>query len=132
MMWAMITSLLSDEQKHAFGQRLKDLRKRKALTMKEVASSLGVQPNHYGKYEAGMHLPPIEKVVALGEMFSVSLDYLILGKTSEQTELTNTGLAERLRRIQEFDRRELEVTAELLDALIAKHRLTETMKPIPV
>lgn len=131
-MWAMVASLLSDEQKQAFGQRLKDLRKHKRLTMKEVANRLGVQANHYGKYEAGMHLPPIEKAVALTELFNVSLDFLILGKATEQSALTNTGLAERLRRIQEFDRRELEIAAELLDALIAKHRLSETMKPVPV
>ncbi|GAB7203437.1 hypothetical protein OS12_48880 [Dickeya oryzae] len=43
----------TEEQRRAFGQRLKVLRNRHRRTQKDMAVRLGVQISQYNKYESG-------------------------------------------------------------------------------
>ena len=60
--------------------RLKQLRKVKGVTQKQLAEILGITERHYRKYEAGAVDPPTSTSVKLSDYFNVSLDYLV-GKT---------------------------------------------------
>lgn len=64
------------------GQRIKYLREQKGLTQKDVATKLGVEPAAISKYELDMREPNIEALKMLGELFDVSIDY-ILGRTPD-------------------------------------------------
>ncbi|MBP1039329.1 helix-turn-helix transcriptional regulator, partial [Serratia fonticola] len=44
----------TEEQRRAFGQRLKELRNQQRKTQKEVAALIGLQLSQYNKYESGM------------------------------------------------------------------------------
>lgn len=50
----------TEEQRRAFGLRLKELRKQQHKTQKEVATRIGLQLSQYNKYESGMHIPPAD------------------------------------------------------------------------
>lgn len=63
-----------------FCERLKLLRKQKGLTQNAVASILGIAKSTYVKYERGEREPRYGTLVALTEIFQVSIDYL-LGKS---------------------------------------------------
>jgi transcriptional regulator with XRE-family HTH domain len=133
MMTAIMRKLQDADLRKAFGQRLKSLRKEKGFTQKEVAAHLGVLHTHFNKYESGMAAPPFEKLVLLAKLLGTSLDFLVLGQVPDDAAFkANTGLLERFKRIQSFDRRDQETVAEVIDAMIAKSQMKEVLKPIPV
>ena len=60
--------------------RLRELRRAKGLTLKEVGSLVGVAESTMSLYESGKRQPDYEMLQALAEFFGVSTDYL-LGRT---------------------------------------------------
>lgn len=60
-----------------FSEQLKDLRKTKGLTQKEVSEKIGIARGSYGNWERGKREPNIEMLVKLADYFDVSLDYLL-------------------------------------------------------
>lgn len=63
-----------------FHERLKFLREKKGITQKDMAEILDISKSAYIKYERGEREPKYGTLVALSEIFNVSVDYLI-GKT---------------------------------------------------
>ena len=64
----------------SFGERLKNLRLERRLTMQEVAFKIGLAKSSYAGYEGGHRSPPVDKLIALAKLYQVSTDY-ILGLT---------------------------------------------------
>jgi transcriptional regulator with XRE-family HTH domain len=62
------------------GKRIKELRKKKGITQKELASYLGVSDRAVGYYESGQRTPPPDILQKIADFFNVSTDYL-LGRT---------------------------------------------------
>lgn len=58
-----------DDMRKAFGNRLKTMRKQRRWTQKELAAMLDIGLSQFNKYESGMHIPPIEKLIQLSELF---------------------------------------------------------------
>jgi transcriptional regulator with XRE-family HTH domain len=63
-----------------FNIRLRELRKEKGLTQKQIADYLGISDKGYGYYELGQREPCISIIIALCDFYDVSADYLI-GRT---------------------------------------------------
>lgn len=57
--------------------RIKELRKKKKLTLTELASEVGVAMSTMSNYELGNREPNNEMLLKLAEFFDVSVDYLI-------------------------------------------------------
>lgn len=57
--------------------RLKELRKEKGVSQKEVASALGISLSAYSNYEQGIREPNIEMIIAICRYYDVSSDYLL-------------------------------------------------------
>lgn len=62
-------------------QRIHVLRKRTGLTQTQLADRLHLSPSALGNYEQGRRLPSVEILVEMAELFDVSLDYLLTGKS---------------------------------------------------
>lgn len=60
-------------------ERIRDLREQADLTQTEVSQKLNIQRATYSNYENGLRTPPLEILVALAELYEVSLDYIIRG-----------------------------------------------------
>ena len=60
-----------------FGKRLKEFRKKKNLTQKEVAVGIGVSEQAVSKWENGECLPDVYNLKLLGQFLHVSIDYLL-------------------------------------------------------
>ncbi|KSU14876.1 helix-turn-helix domain-containing protein [Lactococcus lactis] len=60
-----------------FSERLKELRKEKDLTQKEIANKLGVSRVAYTNWENGKREPNIERFVKLADYFNVNIDYVV-------------------------------------------------------
>ena len=63
--------------------RLKDIRKDRDLSQKTIAKVLNTSQVQYSRYEMGIRLIPIDKLVILANYYNVSTDYL-LGLTNER------------------------------------------------
>lgn len=58
------------------GERIKELRKKKNITIAEAAKALGVAPRTYSSYEAEEREPNIETINRIADYYNVSVDYL--------------------------------------------------------
>ncbi len=61
-------------------KRLKELRKEKGLTQKEIAQLLNIKQNSYSNWETGKKNPSQENLSQLAQILDTSTDYL-LGNT---------------------------------------------------
>lgn len=67
-----------------FGTRLARLRKEKGMTQGELAEKLNLSPQAISKWENDQSSPDIQSLLALSEIFGISVDEL-LGKQKEET-----------------------------------------------
>ena len=63
--------------------RLRDIRKDRDLSQKDIEKVLNTSQVQYSRYEMGIRLLPIDKLVMLANYYNVSTDYL-LGLTNER------------------------------------------------
>jgi transcriptional regulator with XRE-family HTH domain len=61
------------------GERIRELRKRKKLTLRELAADLGIPFTTLGNYERGDRQPDFGFVLDVANYFGVSMDYLTRG-----------------------------------------------------
>ena len=102
------------------GPRIAALRRSANLSQAELASKLKISPSAVGMYEQGRREPALDVLVAMAEIFGVTLDFLVTGRAAnaqEQSQL-NQILLERVaaadmklsnRRVRPFSRQELAV-----------------------
>lgn len=74
-----------------FNNRLYEFRKQKGLSQEELASRVNVSRQTVSKWEIGESAPDMEKLVALSELFDISLDELVLGKKTVTDENEEKG-----------------------------------------
>ena len=68
-----------------FNNRLYQLRKQKGLSQEELANRLNVSRQTVSKWEVGDSTPDMEKLIAMSDLFGVSLDNLVMEKKEGQT-----------------------------------------------
>jgi transcriptional regulator with XRE-family HTH domain len=60
-----------------FGEKLRTLRQRQGLTMREVADKLGLSTHGYiGDLESGRRQPSLELATRIADLFGVTVDQL--------------------------------------------------------
>lgn len=67
-----------------FTENIRALRKRAKYTQEEVSQKLNIQRQTYCNYENATRTPPIEIILALANLYHVSVDYLITGKNTSR------------------------------------------------
>jgi transcriptional regulator with XRE-family HTH domain len=112
----------------ALGQRIKQLRKQKGWTQKELANRIDASHAQLNKYESGQNTPPIDRLILLAEVLDTSVDHLIGGHHNAKPPIHNTRLIQRFQTIEGFDKEERELVIQVLDAMIAKHNMATTLK----
>ena len=60
-----------------FGEILAELRKDRGMTQKALAERLHVSVGTISNYENGAHMPDVEKLTELADLFKVTTDYLL-------------------------------------------------------
>lgn len=90
------------------GNKLKNLRKQKRLTQKQVADRIGLAISAVSSYESGTRYPSYDVLIKLARIYHVSTDYL-LGMTDKK-ELDISGLKDE----------EVEAISQLVNILKSK------------
>ena len=67
-----------------FHNKLYNLRKQKGLSQEELANRLNVSRQTISKWEVGDSTPDMEKLIAISDMFGISLDELVMDKVPAQ------------------------------------------------
>ena len=63
-----------------FNDRLYQLRRQQGFSQEELANRLDVSRQTISKWEAGDSKPDMDKLIALGELYGISLDELVKGE----------------------------------------------------
>lgn len=58
-------------------ERLREIREDKDITQNEIAKILKMSQVQYSRYETGVRLIPIDKLILLANYYNTSVDYLI-------------------------------------------------------
>lgn len=130
----VVLAMQTKEMYKAFGLRVKELRKQRNWTQKELAAKLDVRCPQLNKYEGGLHAPPIDKLVLLAEIFDTTVDYLLTGSNKAFQLLSNDPMIERLQELEHFTPDDRHTVIKLIDAMIIKQRVEGalTLKPFEV
>lgn len=67
-----------------FGTHLKEIRKEKKITQKQLAQDINSTERGIQSYELNEKKPSFETLIALADYFNVSLDYLV-GRSDDPT-----------------------------------------------
>ena len=68
------------------GKFIAELRKEKGLTQEQLGKKIGVTNKTVSRWETGVYLPPADALLALGELFNVSVNEILSGKQLNDTE----------------------------------------------
>ena len=79
-----------------FGNRLRELRKQKKLTQKQLASLIGVRNSIISFYEVGDRIPSPEIIVKLSTTLGVSSDYLLGIERNETIDIQGLDAEDKL------------------------------------
>ena len=72
-----------------FHNKLYNLRKQRGLSQEELANRLNVSRQTVSKWEVGDSTPEMEKLIAISDLFEISLDELVLDKAPAQSEASS-------------------------------------------
>ena len=67
-----------------FGEKLQKLRKEKGMSQEELAARLHVSRQAVSKWENDQGYPETEKMLMIGNIFSVTMDYLLKDDTCKE------------------------------------------------
>ena len=89
-----------------FSEKLTALRRREGMSQEQLADRLGVTRQSVSKWEGGAAQPELAKLVALSEMFHVSVDYLVKDymEEPEQTAAGASSTAKLEEQVEEISR----------------------------
>lgn len=73
-----------------FNKRLRAIRMQKGLTQQKMANYLNIELRSYQKYEQGERAPSLNSLVAIADIFDVSLDYLLCRDDFIQSHATSS------------------------------------------
>ncbi len=92
-----------------FNKKLYNLRKQKGLSQEELANRLNVSRQTVSKWEVGDSTPDMEKLIAISDLFDISLDELVLDKVparSEETSVSSEIVSEIRQKVFTYENRQ--------------------------
>jgi transcriptional regulator with XRE-family HTH domain len=122
---------LSNEEGAAMpiGERIKALRSEQRLSQGDLAGKIGADAGQISRYENGHIAPSADAIVRLAEALDVSCDYLLVeGAPRRPFRSAADLLGERLPGLDELGDDDLHALLHMLDALVAKNRVTAALK----
>ncbi len=106
-----------------FGRRLKELRKKRGLSQKELAAAIGVHQFQISKYETGAYFPTVGNVIEIARFLRVGLAELFGEVVPDEADVRNLRLLHRFRELESLPKEDQDVVVKLIDAWIAKGKI---------
>lgn len=74
-------------------EKLKELRSEAGLTQEQAAEKLNVTRSAVARWESGKGIPDISNLIAISEVYHISLDELIKGDSKTERKIESDGKA---------------------------------------
>ncbi|ODS24379.1 hypothetical protein AB835_03930 [Candidatus Endobugula sertula] len=116
--------------RHAFGARVKQLRKEHDWSQKQLAGQLDIRFQLLNKYEGGQHIPPPETLIKLANALGTTVDFLLTGNPQQELPSVDDSLFRRFQVLERFNEEDKQTVIKLIDAMIAKQRMTSALTPM--
>lgn len=107
-------------------EKLRQLRKEKGLSMKQLGDVVGVGEAAISAYELGKNEPSLDVLCQLADYFNVSLDMLVRGKEKDRP-TKEQSIKEMLEMYGQMTDAELELIRALITAALADRRYKESL-----
>ncbi|MBE5227567.1 helix-turn-helix domain-containing protein [Pectobacterium sp. A535-S3-A17] len=108
----------------SFSQRVIELRKKRGLTQQGLSDATGIHVQQIKRYEAGSSRPTAEALKKLAIVLHVSSDFLLFEPGEREPE---DELKLRFEAVAAMPAEEQEVAKAVLDAIIVKSQVSQTM-----
>ena len=109
------------------GRRIAELRKNKNITQMELADLMGISFQAVSNWERGNSMPDISKLPELSELFGVSIDEILCGKSKAIEAATKGNLVEMVEK-EEISKEELTDVVSLIKPDDAKDNALQIAK----
>ncbi len=110
------------------GERIKNLRSERRWSQGDLAQRIGADAGQISRYENGHIAPSADAIVRLAEALDVSCDYLLIeGAPRRGFPSAADIVGERLAGLDELDDEDLRALMHMLDAMVAKNRVTAAL-----
>lgn len=86
-------------EQSALSTTLRELRKNACYTQADVSRILNIQRQTYCNYENALRTPPIETLIALAELYHVSVDYLVRGTNNPSVMVVDIPHGSRMKKM---------------------------------
>lgn len=109
-----------------FGEKVRQLRKRKKLTQEHLAHLIGTHESHIGRYEKDQSSPTASIIKKLAEVFNVSTDYLLCDDKEEQStsvKISDNELLEQFREVDKMDEEKRILVKRLISMAINEDKI---------
>ena len=113
----------------AFGSRVKEMRKNRHWTQKELANRVDIRFQLLNKYEGGQHIPPADTLIRLAKILDTTVDYLLTGDPIKDEPLANTNLYRRFQTLEALSDEDRTTVISVIDAIITKRQVENAIKP---
>lgn len=67
-----------------YGEMIQSLRKRHKMSQKELGDMLGIGVSSISMWEAGKREPSLAHLMAMSDLFGVSTDFILFGKSDDR------------------------------------------------
>lgn len=101
-----------------FGEKLRQLRKRKKLTQEQMAELIEIHESHVGRYEKDLSSPTAQVLIRIAKLFNVSTDYLLFDDRNDPSTSLKISDNELFAQFQEVDKMD-EEKRELIKRIIS-------------
>jgi len=114
----------SEEILNNVGESLKQIRKGKDMSQKEVAVKMGVNPNQYSRIETNGVVPSLKTLLKVAEVLEVTVDEILYGyQNKKQAVIKDQELLEAMDVINNLPPGDQFVAKEMLNLIVAKTEL---------
>jgi len=114
----------------AFGSRVKEMRKNRHWTQKELANRVDIRFQLLNKYEGGQHIPPVDTLIRLAKVLDTTVDYLLTGDPIKGEPLANANLYRRFQTLEALSDEDRTTVISVIDAIITKRQVENAIKPV--
>lgn len=109
------------------GIKIKEIRTKKGLLQKQVATAAGLHPANYNKMEKGDREPSLQALTKIAQLFAMSLDQIIHyeGDIPQEVSTQDKTLAERIKLIEQLDQEDQQALLRVIDGMLTKTKFKD-------
>ncbi len=102
------------------GDKIKELRLERSWSQSELAAKSGINPKMISRYELGLAQPTLTGLMKLADVFDVSTDYLLFGKTRKKS-IGDRELFDLFKKVEIFGLENKKLAKGVIRCIIAKN-----------